>query len=368
MAVQWWVCVYHVAEMRDLSPSKNAASSLAANVPASEVIAASSVAAATAPGQNAALEQAIFCSAWLRSLCASLDGIEYAVVLLARDDKLVRTASWPTADLNVEALARVLDRAARSGSVEQDETSAGTNGTAVLVGFPIKVGGVVHALLGMGLIQFLGTSSQSVALGDVDGDGDLDIVTANDYSSSSTSVLLNQRGNADDNRTGRGQRDFTYDPVFNKMTGMTDELGRQTLFDLDPANGNVLKTTRVVGELDSAANGENDDVVMSYTYTHHGLIDLMTDPLGRVTDYDYDTFGRMVRVTYAKGTADEAAMQHEYDLAGNQTAVVDANGNRTEYQYDLLNRVTHVTEADPDGAAGPLFSPETAYEIGRAHV
>ncbi|NJO30288.1 MAG: RHS repeat protein [Richelia sp. SL_2_1] len=80
----------------------------------------------------------------------------------------------------------------------------------------------------------------------------------------------------------------------------------------------MLSTTRVVGEV-----GGDDDVVTSYTYTDDGQIDTMTDALGRLTDYDYDNFGRLNKTTVAKDTVDEAIQQYKYDGAGNQTAVID---------------------------------------------
>jgi RHS repeat-associated protein len=86
-------------------------------------------------------------------------------------------------------------------------------------------------------------------------------------------------------------------------------------------------------------------VVTSYTYTDLGLIDEETDPLGRVTDYDYDSFGRLTQITYAKDTSDEASQQFEYDAAGNQTAAIDENGIRTEYKYDEMNQVMKITYA-----------------------
>ncbi|MCA9208450.1 MAG: RHS repeat protein, partial [Planctomycetales bacterium] len=143
-----------------------------------------------------------------------------------------------------------------------------------------------------------------------------------------------------------------FDPVFNVPTAIVDELGRQTLFEIDPYNGNTLTTTRVVGELD-ALSGETDDVSWQYTYTTLGLIDTVIDPLGRLTDYDYDTNGRLTRITFAVGTVDQAFVEFEYDAAGNQTGRIDENGNRTEYEYDSLNRLFKVTESDPDGT-GPL--------------
>ncbi len=153
---------------------------------------------------------------------------------------------------------------------------------------------------------------------------------------------------------------FTYDPTFSQITSQTDELGQPTLFDIDPANGNIRSITRVVG-----AVGGDDDLVTQFTYTTQGLTDTQTDPLGRSTDYDYDGLGRLVTLTMAKGTADEGVRRFEYDLAGNVTAAIDENGQRTDYVYDALNRVTRITEPDPD-ADGPLARPITTIVYDRA--
>jgi RHS repeat-associated protein len=147
---------------------------------------------------------------------------------------------------------------------------------------------------------------------------------------------------------------FSYDPVFNQVTSYRDELGRLTLNDLDPNNGNILTSTLVVGQV-----GGDDDLTTSYSYTDAGLVDIMTDPLGRVTDYQYDLKGRLVKEIQAVGTAESATIQYEYDAVGNQTAVIDENGNRSEFEYDSQNRITKITEADPDGV-GDLTNPVTS--------
>ena len=151
------------------------------------------------------------------------------------------------------------------------------------------------------------------------------------------------------------QRTFTYDEIFNQLVLSTDELGREILQDLDTNTGNVMKRTQVMGERDSVENGETDDLITTMTYTQFGLIDTMTDPLGRVTDYDYNSRGLLTSVTYAVGTDDEATVAYEYDAAGNQTAMIDGEGNRTEYEYDALDRPTRIIEPDPDGA-GPHWN------------
>jgi RHS repeat-associated protein len=153
----------------------------------------------------------------------------------------------------------------------------------------------------------------------------------------------------------RTAKRFTYDAKFNQLTSLTDELGHQKLYQIDQNNGNLLSLTQVVG-----AVGGDDDLVSKFTYTDKGLVDLITDPLGRITDSDYDVRGRLTAITYAKGTVDEAKQQFEYDAAGNQTAIIDENGNATRFEYDALSRLVKITEADPDGV-GALISPVTAY-------
>ncbi|MEG4465002.1 FG-GAP-like repeat-containing protein [Microcoleus sp. D3_18cC1] len=185
-------------------------------------------------------------------------------------------------------------------------------------------------------------SDQAVALADIDLDSDLDLI----FASGGVNVRLNNNVQASGGG-GTGKRSYTYDPVFNQVTSETDELGRQTLYEIDQLTGNRRKVTNVVG-----AVGDSDDVVTSYTYTNKNLIDIETDPNGRVTDYDYNDKDQLVKITVAKGTPDEAVQQFEYDAAGNQKAVIDENGIRTEYEYDAMNQLKKTTfaKATPDEA------------------
>jgi len=115
------------------------------------------------------------------------------------------------------------------------------------------------------------------------------------------------------------------------------------------------------------AIGDSDDQITRFTYTPQGLVDTVTDPLGRITDYDYDQFGRVIKTTMAKSTADEAIYRNEYDQttvggrAGLATSTIDANGHKTTLQFDPMNRVTSVISPDPDGS-GPLLSPVSKFE------
>ena len=201
---------------------------------------------------------------------------------------------------------------------------------------------------------FVGDNPSDLVLEDFDQDGDLDIVTSN-FNNNTITLQRNRTSEGSLRRSVSVEQIYTYDSVFNQLTSSVDELGRQTLYEIDPNNGNLLTLTRVVGEV-----GGGDDQITRFTYTNQGLVDLVTDPLNRVTDYDYNNLGLLTQMTLAQGTVDEAVVQYEYDAAGNQTAVIDENGNRTQYAYDALNRLTQIIEADPDGA-GPLTSPITTY-------
>ena len=179
----------------------------------------------------------------------------------------------------------------------------------------------------------------------VDGTGDI------------TTFTYDDRGNTNrvvDSISGANGRQLEFDPQFNQLIRSVDELGRETRHSLD-ATGNIIQIQQVVG-----AVGGADDRITNVTYLSNGLVDTMTDPLGRVTDYDYDARGRLTAVTYAQGTAVEAIERYEYDDAGNRTAFVDARGNRTTFVYDARNRLTEMVEADPDGA-GPLTTTTTQY-------
>ncbi|MCO6455820.1 MAG: VCBS repeat-containing protein [Pirellulaceae bacterium] len=173
-------------------------------------------------------------------------------------------------------------------------------------------------------------------------------------------IRLNQLAALTVGPPGTGQRVFTYEPAFNQQTSVVDELGRTTLFEIDPDNGHLLSETRVVGEL-----GGDDDVVTRFTYTATGQLETMTDPLGRVTQFTYDVLGRVTRTVFAVGTPAEADLHLEYDAAGNRSATIDAHGNRTEFQYDGRNRLVEIRHADPDGP-GPLAAPVERYAYDAA--
>jgi YD repeat-containing protein len=69
--------------------------------------------------------------------------------------------------------------------------------------------------------------------------------------------------------TGAATTTYTYDNAFSQVTSIEDPEGRTTTFSLDPATGNRLASRGVVGEIDTPANGQRDDLVTAYTESGH---------------------------------------------------------------------------------------------------
>lgn len=201
--------------------------------------------------------------------------------------------------------------------------------------------------------------SHGFAIIDIDNDGLLDVVSS---IGSSTSVVV-VPGIEPRNTTSSFPVRMMYDSVFSQLTSYRDERRNLTLYAIDTSNGNRLSNRQVVGDVDFETEDENDDLITTFTYESNGLVESVTDPLGRVTSFEYDGFGRLARVSIAVGTPDEATRLFEYDAAGHQTAVVDANGNRTDFEYDDLNRLVRIFESAPSGLeTDPQLITEFGYD------
>jgi len=131
--------------------------------------------------------------------------------------------------------------------------------------------------------------------------------------------------------TGQFLTLFTYEPVFNQVTSITDPKGNKTTLSLD-ANGNPITITDALGHSTSLA------------YDSRGLLTSVTDALGNVTTFTYDTKGNLTSTTDPLGNATSLT----YDAAGNVVSSTDALGRTTAFTYDAMNRLTQVT----DGVGG----------------
>ncbi len=142
---------------------------------------------------------------------------------------------------------------------------------------------------------------------------------------------------------------FTYEPVFSKITSVTDPLGNQSFIEYDAA-GNVTKTTDAHG---------NETL---FEYDIHGLLSSVTDPLGNQASIEYDSFANPVKTVDPLGneamtrfdavsrpiaTIDGLShrSQKMLDDLGRTTETVDANGHKTSFEYDALGRLLKLTDA-----------------------
>lgn len=129
---------------------------------------------------------------------------------------------------------------------------------------------------------------------------------------------------------------YEYEPVFSKVTLMTDPGGFETEYEYDPT-GLVLKIT-------DAEGGER-----LFTYTAEGQIESRTDENDNETGFVYDLRGNLAEITYADGSVTAL----EYDAAGNLSVVAEASGQPEERlvvrTYDSLNRVLSLEITGPGG-------------------
>ncbi len=121
---------------------------------------------------------------------------------------------------------------------------------------------------------------------------------------------------------------FTFDAL-NRLTKLTDALGKETTFSYDPA-GNLLSTTDPTGN------------TKAYTYDALDRLIHATCPTGSWS-YNYDYFGNPVQIADANGHT----LRYEYNDQNLISAMEDANGNRTTFSYDANGNL--LQKSQPNG-------------------
>ncbi len=118
---------------------------------------------------------------------------------------------------------------------------------------------------------------------------------------------------------------------------------------------------------DTHAVGQPEQQTVTYSYYADNLLQAVTDPLGRVTGFDYDGLGNAIRVTRLDGTANAVtstfsyagpfgqltsttdplghASTLSYDPQGNLTAATDPLNHSTTFAYNTDGTVSSVTDA-----------------------
>ena len=140
---------------------------------------------------------------------------------------------------------------------------------------------------------------------------------------------------------------FTYDPVFNTPTTITDPLGLVTRRAYDPATGNLLAVTA------DAGGSPHLNAMTQFNYNGVGQMLMATDPRGIVTLVQYDGKGNPVSVTRDFGGVGHINQRSTiaYDALGNAIAATDPNGNVTTSSFDANRRLAATTS--PGTAPAP---------------
>ncbi len=121
---------------------------------------------------------------------------------------------------------------------------------------------------------------------------------------------------------------YTYEPVFNQVTSISDPLNHTTTIDHD-AHGNPTTITDARGK------------ATILTYDTRGLLTSSQDPLGNTAQFAYDAQGNVHTITDPRGKVTTLTR----DAAGNVTASEDPLTHVTHTEYDALDRVTRVIDA-----------------------
>src|SRR6185503_1595538 len=143
-------------------------------------------------------------------------------------------------------------------------------------------------------------------------------------------------------KPGSGQtntvKSFTYEPPFDQLTSMTDQQGRVTTYDYDSFGNLITKTRPKVG-------GRNP--VYTYTNNSRGQVLTETDPEGMVTRYDYDAVsGNLLSIVLDDGGL-ALTNSMTYDAMGNVLTTTNPLGETTTMTYDDRRLLDDVTSPAP---------------------
>ena len=147
---------------------------------------------------------------------------------------------------------------------------------------------------------------------------------------------------------------FEYEPVFNRVTKITDPGGFETRFDYD-ANGNLLKETdAALGEqnftydsrgLRLTARDQNDNLTTN-TYNPDSLnLETVTDPSLTVSRMEYDLAGDLLKQIDDFGGALQRENNFAYDAVGRLTSITDGEQATTLFRYDAADNLVEVEDA-----------------------
>ncbi len=123
---------------------------------------------------------------------------------------------------------------------------------------------------------------------------------------------------------------FTYD-VARKETLITDSRGYTSALQLNERNMPVAETDPLGG-------------VTNYQYDSQGRTNVRTDPAGHATKWNYDRYGNLVTQTLANGST----IRTEYDSNQNPVCVTSIGGLSQRYKWNTRHNL--IAKISPSGA------------------
>ncbi len=136
-------------------------------------------------------------------------------------------------------------------------------------------------------------------------------------------------------------------------TTITDPVGNQEYMAFDPVSGYASSDTRAYGT--SLAE------TTTYVRQPSGLVNSMTDALGRTTNYTYDALGDVTSVTQLAGTSNATTTLLSYTPTYSQLAsITDSLGHVTQFTYtngcltQIENALDYSTTIQCNAAGQPI--------------
>ncbi len=130
----------------------------------------------------------------------------------------------------------------------------------------------------------------------------------------------------------------SYDNLGNPISTI-DPNGNQTDTEFDAAN-RAVKTTFPAVQVGQGSTLQRP--VETKSYDKNGNVISSVNPRGIITNTEYNSFNKPVKITKNAGDAEANQIMEElsYDDNGNLEVIRDGNGNKTKYVYDAMNRRT----------------------------
>jgi len=139
-----------------------------------------------------------------------------------------------------------------------------------------------------------------------------------------------------DSVTAESTNQYQYNTIGN-LVKMIDPLGRTTDYAYN-SYGNRISQTQY--------NESNQPITTTYSYDAAGQLLEKTDPLGQRTVYQYDNNGNLTRQSnYGSNGTLTGQQTFTYDHRNNLISQTDSLGNPTTYAYDQRDNLTAITDA-----------------------